>query len=68
MIVGESFKDSATGYGLYCYLCKNINSENNRSARMAFSENFPLMQVKYLKKQWFKILGVRFNEKNNGVS
>lgn len=66
MILAESFKDCATGYGLYCNLCKTINSKSNRSARMVFSENMPLTQVRNVKlKHWFKIPGARFNEKNN---
>lgn len=69
MILEELFKDCATGYGLYCYQGKTINSESSRSARMIFSENMPLMQARHLKlKHWFKILGVRFNEKNNKES
>lgn len=66
MIPAEFFKDCATGYGLYGYLGKSINSKSNSSTRMIFSENRPLMQARHLKpKHWFKILGVTFNEKNN---
>lgn len=45
----EFFKDYATGYGLCCYLGKTINSKINRSARMIFSENMPLMQARHSK-------------------
>lgn len=49
MILAKVFKDCATGYGLYCYLGKTMNSKNNRYARMIFSENMPLMQARDLK-------------------
>jgi len=53
MILAESFKDYATGYGLYCYLCKTVNSKSNRSASMVFSEKMPLTQVRNLKLKHF---------------